>query len=65
MVFPIIFESKINKPLCNKDVTGGIRRKIMKEFTKYIRQIWWPLFINLIYQINGFFMYSVQERDKS
>ena len=32
----IIFEGKINKPKCNKDVIGGIRETAIKDFTKCI-----------------------------
>jgi len=32
----IIFEGKINKPKCNKDITGGIRETAIKDFTKCI-----------------------------
>ena len=28
----IIFEGKINKPKCNKDVIGGIRETAIKDF---------------------------------
>ncbi len=30
----IIFEGKINKSKCNKDVIGGIRETAIKDFTK-------------------------------
>jgi hypothetical protein len=32
----IIFEGKINKPKCNKDIIGGIRETAIKDFTKCI-----------------------------
>ncbi len=32
----IIFEGKINKPICNKDIIGGIRESAIKEFIKCI-----------------------------
>jgi hypothetical protein len=32
----IIFESRINKPKCNKDIIGGIRETAIKDFTKCI-----------------------------
>jgi hypothetical protein len=32
----IIFEGKIKKPKCNKDVIGGIREPAIKDFTKCI-----------------------------
>ncbi len=32
----ILFEGKINKPKCNKDVIGGIRETAIKYFTKCI-----------------------------
>ncbi len=30
----IIFEGKIIKPKCNKDIIGGIRKTTIKDFTK-------------------------------
>ncbi len=32
----IIFEGKINKPKCNKNVIGGIREKAIKDLTRCI-----------------------------
>ena len=32
----IIFDGKINKPKCNKDVIGGTRETGIKDFTKWI-----------------------------
>ena len=32
----IIFEGKIDKPKCNKDIIGGIRETTIKDFTKCI-----------------------------
>ena len=34
--YTIIFEGKINKPKCNKDVIGGIRETAIKDLTKCI-----------------------------
>ncbi len=35
----IIFEGKINKPKCNKDVIGGIRETSIKDFIHKLKNL--------------------------
>ena len=35
----IIFEGKINKTKCNKDIIGGIRETAIKDYTKCINTV--------------------------